>query len=70
MPKFPEPPAAEELRQVPAAEKILEPGTLLWRIYRRGGSQIAGPVRASGAYSPRARNAGIRSRSNGRMGCH
>jgi hypothetical protein len=37
MPKFPEPPSADELSGVPPVEKTLVPGTLLWRIYRRGG---------------------------------
>ena len=37
MPKFPEPPPVAELRRLPAAEKILDRGALLWRVYRRGG---------------------------------
>jgi hypothetical protein len=37
MPKFPEPP--EDLRDVAAEERSLAAGTLLWRIYRRGGAR-------------------------------
>lgn len=37
MPKFPEPPTAIELRKTPPVTKELAVGTLLWRIYRRGG---------------------------------
>lgn len=37
MPKFPEPPSAAELGRVPAEIYALAPGTLLWRIYFRGG---------------------------------
>jgi RES domain len=35
--KFPEPPGAQQLRNVPVAEKTLAAGTVLWRVYRRGG---------------------------------
>ena len=38
MPKFPEPPPVAELRRIPPAERTLDPGTLLWRVYRRGGN--------------------------------
>lgn len=38
MAKFPEPPAAEELGSVPAETRALPGGTLLWRLYFRGGS--------------------------------
>ena len=38
MAKFPEPPPSSELSEIPAAEKTLGRGTLLWRVYRRGGS--------------------------------
>jgi hypothetical protein len=37
MPKFPEPPSASELAKIQPAEKELTAGTLLWRVYRRGG---------------------------------
>jgi len=37
MPKFPEPPSANELARVPPAERELAAGTVLWRVYRRGG---------------------------------
>ncbi len=37
MAKFPEPPPANRLRAIPAAEKALDAGTALWRVYRRGG---------------------------------
>jgi len=37
MPKFPEPPGADELREIPPDELVLTAGTPLWRIYRRGG---------------------------------
>ncbi len=41
MPKFPEPPAAQELRRILPAERSLKAGTILWRIYRRGGPHPA-----------------------------
>ncbi len=41
MAKFPEPPSPQELRAVPATEKILDTGTILWRVYRRGGRHPA-----------------------------
>ena len=37
MAKFPEPPEARKLRATPASVKTLAAGTVLWRIYRRGG---------------------------------
>lgn len=37
MPKFPEPPDAGELSRVPLEERILVAGSILWRIYFRGG---------------------------------
>ncbi len=37
MAKFPEPPSAQQLRVVPAVEQTLDIGTILWRVYRRGG---------------------------------
>lgn len=37
MAKFPEPPTSSKLRKVPPAETDLAAGTLLWRIYLRGG---------------------------------
>ncbi len=37
MPKLPEPPPVSELGKIPPVEKELAIGTLLWRIYRRGG---------------------------------
>lgn len=41
MAKFPEPPPAQQLRALPAAEKTLAAGTILWRVYRRGGRHPA-----------------------------
>lgn len=37
MAKFPEPPAASALARVPAETIEIAPGTLLWRLYFRGG---------------------------------
>ncbi len=37
MAKFPEPPPAQRLRATTAAEKTLDAGVVLWRVYRRGG---------------------------------
>ncbi len=37
MAKFPEPPPAADLAEIPAAVHILPRGTLLWRIYFQGG---------------------------------
>lgn len=42
MPKFPEPPPAGGLvARLPAAVVVLAKGTLLWRLYRRGGARAA-----------------------------
>lgn len=41
MPKFPEPPTPQELRRLPPAETSLPAGTLVWRLYRRGGRHPA-----------------------------
>ncbi len=38
MPKFPEPPAAAELAEIPLEVRTLPSGTLLWRLYLRGGN--------------------------------
>lgn len=38
MPKFPEPPAVAVLQQVKPAIKVLRTGTVLWRVYFRGGT--------------------------------
>lgn len=35
--KFPEPPSARDLAAIPPAIRILDAGTLVWRIYSRGG---------------------------------
>lgn len=37
MPKFPEPPAVSELANTRPERKILPRGTVLWRLYFRGG---------------------------------
>jgi hypothetical protein len=37
MPKFPEPPDGEELARVPSEERPLAVGSILWRVYFRGG---------------------------------
>jgi hypothetical protein len=37
LPKFPEPPPAAELAQIEPAWRVLSAGSLLWRIYFRGG---------------------------------
>lgn len=37
MAKFPEPPPASELQAIAAVEKTMAAGTVLWRIYSRGG---------------------------------
>ncbi len=55
MPKFPEPPSVDALHGIEPALRILPVGTLLWRLYFRGGSHPTrwdefrsyGPVRTS-----------------------
>ena len=37
MPNFPEPPAVVKLQEIPLETLPLPPGTLLWRLYMRGG---------------------------------